>query len=186
MHRHSRPLRVIYTHGVTVCTVSDGPVVHDVPAAMRSVRAHRRASARLLPSDADAATAEAATADALAVDAQETSASAVAANALVPLAAAVAGAATSAAASAGPSPIGSTSLASFHAHVAASGLRAVRSAQYNAASLYQLADAAFTFEERIATGCFMLQAVALVQCFCLINNQDPLQHEKDANGFGQF
>lgn len=121
------------------------------------------------------------TAEAAAADAPTTNAPQVpVAHALVPLAAAAA------AASAGPSPTTSTCLASFHAHVTASGLRAVRSAQYSAASLYYLADAAFNFEERIATGCFILQAVALVQCFRLFSNQDPLQHEKDANNFGQF
>jgi len=156
---------------------------------MRSARATR--PARLLPSDPETApVVAAAAADALAVDVQERSASAAAAtDALKPLAAAAAAGAAAAAASsssssADPSPIARTpSLASFHAHIAASGLRVVRSAQYDAESLYQLADAAFTFEERIATGCFILQAVALVQCFCLFCGLDPLQHEKEANQF---
>jgi len=155
---------------------------------MRSARATR--PARLLPSDPETATVDAAAAaDALAVDAQERSAFAAAAtDALEPLAAAAAAgaaaAASSSSSSADPSPITRTpSLSSFHAHIAASGLRVVRSAQYDAESLYQLADAAFTFEERIATGCFILQAVALVQCFCLFCGLDPLQHEKEANQF---
>lgn len=79
-----------------------------------------------------------------------------------------------------------SSLPAFHTHVLHSGLRVVLSPQYDAATLYNLAETAFAFEERIATGCFLLEAVALVQCFRLHHGKDPIQHEQEANAFGQF
>ena len=90
-------------------------------------------------------------------------------------------------AAAASSPSSLLSLSSFHAHVMVSGLCAVQSPQYDASSLYHLADSIFAFNERMTTGCFVLEAVALVQCFHLYFGKDPLsrEHEQEANQFGQ-
>jgi hypothetical protein len=69
--------------------------------------------------------------------------------------------------------------------VTKSGLGVVRSGGFDAPTLYRLARDSVSCEEKVATGCFMVQAAALVHCWALMRERDPLQHEREVVQFGQ-
>lgn len=67
-----------------------------------------------------------------------------------------------------------------------SGLGMIMSPQYNASTMWDLAVCAFGLESRVATRCYILEAVALIRCFQLFTNKDPNNYSADAMKFGQL
>ena len=85
-----------------------------------------------------------------------------------------------------PAASGGPTFPSFFSLVTQSGLGVVRSGDFDAPTLYRLARESVSCEEKVATGCFMVQAAALVHCWALMREQDPLQHEREVVQFGQL
>ncbi|MFP5446065.1 MAG: hypothetical protein ACLGIY_21210, partial [Betaproteobacteria bacterium] len=61
-----------------------------------------------------------------------------------------------------PAASGGPSFPSFFSLVTKSGLSVVRSGDFDAPTLYRLARESVSCEEKVATGCLMVQAAALV------------------------
>jgi hypothetical protein len=78
-----------------------------------------------------------------------------------------------------------TSFPSFFSLVSQSSLAVVQSGRFNAATLYRFARDSVACEEQVATGCLLIQAATLVQCWALTHQQDPLEHEREVVQFGQ-
>lgn len=54
---------------------------------------------------------------------------------------------------------------------------------YDAATLMRLAEQSVLLEEKVATGCLMIQAVTLLHYFRLARNKSPLEHTQEATQF---
>jgi len=78
-----------------------------------------------------------------------------------------------------------TSFPSFYSLVSQSSLGIVRSGAFDAPTLYRFARESVSCEEQVATGCLLIQAATLVQCWALTHKKDPLQHERQVVQFGQ-
>lgn len=75
-----------------------------------------------------------------------------------------------------------TSFQSFFAHACHAGLGVVRG--YDAPVLLEYAEQALVLEQKLATGCFLLQAVLLVEYF-VRTTTCPSEQELRAQDFGQ-
>src|SRR4051812_1495292 len=73
-----------------------------------------------------------------------------------------------------------TSFPSFFSLVSQSSLSIVQSGAFDAPTLYRFARESVSCEEQVASGCLLIQAATLVQCWALTHKKDPLQHERQA------
>jgi hypothetical protein len=76
-----------------------------------------------------------------------------------------------------------SSFQSFFAHACHGGLGVVRS--YDASALLEYAEQALVLEQKLATGCFLLQAVLLVEYFVRTTPGCALEQDRSAQDFGQ-
>lgn len=77
---------------------------------------------------------------------------------------------------------------SFYAHMRTQGLRAVlQPGRYDAATLCRIARESIAAQELVATGCLLIQSVALVQAWTLLHHEKPNADNHDAVvRFGQL
>lgn len=66
------------------------------------------------------------------------------------------------------------------------GLGAICSAEYDAPTLLRIAEESLTCETQLATGCYLVQAAALVHAWRLHTLRDPEKHKKEACKFGKL
>ena len=69
----------------------------------------------------------------------------------------------------------------FFAHVCRSGLGVVR--EYDTATLLTLAEQSVVLEEKVATGCMLIQAITLLEYFHRTRDRHPAQHRQEAQHF---
>ena len=82
------------------------------------------------------------------------------------------------------SPVSSSSplsFSSFYDQVREHGWSIVST--YDAPTLMRLAEQSVLLEEKVATGCLMIQAVTLLHYFRLARNKNPLEHTHEATQF---
>ena len=75
-----------------------------------------------------------------------------------------------------------TPFSAFFARVRGNGLSVVR--EYQPDALLAYASQALVLEEKVMTGCFLIQAVALVDYWRQTTGLVPIQHVKQARKFG--
>lgn len=73
------------------------------------------------------------------------------------------------------------SFSSFYDQVREHGWSVVST--YDAPTLMRLAEQSVLLEEKVATGCLMIQAVTLLHYFRLARNKNPLEHTHEATQF---
>lgn len=76
------------------------------------------------------------------------------------------------------------SFRSFVSIVQQYGLSVVRSPGYDVATLQRIARESLVCEEQLATGCYLIQAAAIVQCWQMENNRAPRNNDSEVIAYG--
>jgi hypothetical protein len=154
-------------------------------SVQETTRGVTQASARALATDALPRCAEPAGAEVVAAPASPAAAAAVVASAAssAPLSTAVTESA-SLALSAAPSSSAPLPFGSFLSTVRRSGLRILRT--LDAPTLLRFAEQSLVLEEEVATGCLMIQGIALLEHFHKANGVSPLDWPDQATRTGEW